>query len=523
MFLFEQFKTLKQVSHYAKYTRKWFIKAALDKQQLQEQFDLVCGCVMSALKNRKSLSVSEFKKIEEELRSKCNELKKMQFYQHVFNVLFTLRPPNDSIENAKSFVEAFNIKNDLNVKKNFIRLYTQKALEFELTEKEEKELVYRCDELIARKIKNCKKLSAVIALGLCATKDWHRAIELPNLTHGPLNILAQRALNENDIDSAFKITHRTITLNKWNPTCIPSNTDKLFSLCEKLNMQFNEPSIKELVNVLERHGHHAKTTNINLSGTCNMCKNQLEVVRTLTNAEFNILQTEFMNNVVKGADIYQNTTPEEWDSFEQMIQKNGPFDIVIDGLNVSYQANLNNVQANGLSKLSLSNDYYKSPCSYSLADAAKQLIDEGRRVLVIGKKHMKVWSTMEDIRQIATVFLVENDSNDDIFLLYAAIYSGENACILTRDHMRNHKHAIGEEYDELFKLWQQEHWYSFEFSQSGSIELVKPIQYKMYIHKVDEFWHVPFEAKDNVVSNIWKNYELPENWACIRIKDNFEC
>lgn len=46
-----------------------------------------------------------------------------------------------------------------------------------------------------------------------------------------------------------------------------------------------------------------------------------------------------MTKVVKGDDIYRKTTPEEWRTFERVIKENGPFDIVMDGLNVSYATN----------------------------------------------------------------------------------------------------------------------------------------------------------------------------------------
>lgn len=56
----------------------------------------------------------------------------------------------------------------------------------------------------------------------------------------------------------------------------------------------------------------------------------------ITEKEFDILKAEFMKNVVNGADIYHKTTPAEWEAFERTIRENGPFDIVMDGLNVAY-------------------------------------------------------------------------------------------------------------------------------------------------------------------------------------------
>lgn len=93
-----------------------------------------------------------------------------------------------------------------------------------------------------------------------------------------------------------------------------------------------------------------------------MCKSNLDAVR-ITPKDFTALQHEFLNNVVNGDDIYQKTTPEEWQAFEQIIKQNGPFDIVMDGLNVSYLANDQNIHRDG--KFVFSKFKQKQrPCAY---------------------------------------------------------------------------------------------------------------------------------------------------------------
>lgn len=111
-------------------------------------------------------------------------------------------------------------------------------------------------------------------------------------------------------------------------------------------------------------------------------------------------------------------------------------------------------------------------------------------------------------------------SEDDIFLLYAAIHSGPNAYILSNDYMRQHKVAMGPQFNELFKKWQQEHWYGFTIGKDKPIELIKPMAFKMYSHKIDETWHLPFKTNAEIESKTWNKYEQPKNWACVRIKLN---
>lgn len=81
--------------------------------------------------------------------------------------------------------------------------------------------------------------------------------------------------------------------------------------------------------------------------------------------------------------------------------------------------------------------------------------------------------------------------------------------------MRQHKFAIGRQYDDLFKRWQQEHWYGFTFGKDTPIKLFKPMQFKMHCHKVNDHWHLPFKLNEEI--DTFSNYELPKNWACIRL------
>lgn len=113
-------------------------------------------------------------------------------------------------------------------------------------------------------------------------------------------------------------------------------------------------------------------------------------------------------------------------------------------------------------------------------------------------------------------------SHDDIFLLYAGIHGGRSAQILTNDRMQDHRDAIGDKCYELFKLWQQEHWYRIKLGRNNQIELVKPMPYKMHIHKNADCWHIPFISRESLEFNVWDSYRLPENWACIRIKKSVE-
>lgn len=46
-----------------------------------------------------------------------------------------------------------------------------------------------------------------------------------------------------------------------------------------------------------------------------------------------------MNRVIIGSDIYRKTNPRELQRFKKFIEDTKPYDIVIDGLNISYIQN----------------------------------------------------------------------------------------------------------------------------------------------------------------------------------------
>lgn len=72
-------------------------------------------------------------------------------------------------------------------------------------------------------------------------------------------------------------------------------------------------------------------------GTCQFCSNRLDLLQ-VTTEEFEQLKAEFFKHVIIGKNIFTKSTPEELERFKDFINKMDKFDVVIDGLNVSYLA-----------------------------------------------------------------------------------------------------------------------------------------------------------------------------------------
>lgn len=75
---------------------------------------------------------------------------------------------------------------------------------------------------------------------------------------------------------------------------------------------------------------------------------------------------------------------------------------------------------------------------------------------MLGRVHMNRWPkrNWEYITNNSTVFLTQNISQDDPYLLYCALNSGKDTVIVTRDLMRGHKFLLKDSKDKiLFSRW----------------------------------------------------------------------
>lgn len=83
-------------------------------------------------------------------------------------------------------------------------------------------------------------------------------------------------------------------------------------------------------------------------------------------------------------------------------------------------------------------------------------VRQNKRILVLGRQHMKNWplKNWDYITKNSTVFLTENISQDDPYLLYCALNSGKDTILVTNDFMRGHKFRLkSPKHKQLFSRW----------------------------------------------------------------------
>ncbi|XP_067895369.1 mitochondrial ribonuclease P catalytic subunit [Heterodontus francisci] len=241
-------------------------------------------------------------------------------------------------------------------------------------------------------------------------------------------------------------------------------------------------------------------TTILHSGECHVCNTLLESIQ-LNEEEYNVLRECVMNDVIQGTDIFKKTTPQELQHFQTFVKSRLPFDVVIDGLNVA------NIAAKGNQ-------------SRILLEVVSHLAQQNLRVLVLGRKHMlrgtRSWDKghMTALQTYADCFFTANISEDDPFLLYATIHSGNHCKFLSRDLMRDHKACLSDKNTRrLFFKWQRGHQLVLARYNPGhkmKFEIIP--KYDTIVQTTSNTWHIPYDEEG--VKRC--SYEVPRKWLCLQ-------
>uniref|UniRef100_A0A3B4Z6L9 Mitochondrial ribonuclease P catalytic subunit n=1 Tax=Seriola lalandi dorsalis TaxID=1841481 RepID=A0A3B4Z6L9_SERLL len=228
-------------------------------------------------------------------------------------------------------------------------------------------------------------------------------------------------------------------------------------------------------------------------GLCRCCGSELESIQ-LTAEEYQQLKDRVMTDIIQGQDVFNKTTPEELEHFKAFVQRKPAFDVVVDGLNV---ANTN-----------------KDKSKLSLLAVVSELERQGLTVLVLGRKHMlratRSWErhNMNLIQEKAHCFFTDDISEDDPFLLYATLHSGNHCRFVSRDLMRDHKACLPDGATRrLFFKWQRGH----QLVVDGYV--VSILKYDTTIQTSGDSWHVPYDDTEDR-----STYEVPQQWLCLTQK-----
>ncbi|XP_045573259.1 mitochondrial ribonuclease P catalytic subunit isoform X5 [Salmo salar] len=190
----------------------------------------------------------------------------------------------------------------------------------------------------------------------------------------------------------------------------------------------------------------------------------------------------------------------ELESFKNFVKRKPAFDVVIDGLNVA-------------------NIGIKGNQSQTLLEVVSELERQGLVILVLGRKHMqrpsRSWDRhdMSLVQQKAHCFFTDNISEDDPFLLYATLHSGNHCNFVSRDLMRDHKACLPDGATRrLFFKWQRGHQLVLSSYTPGKrVRFQRILSYDTIVQTNGGSWHIPYD--ENGAERC--TYEVPQKWLCL--------
>ncbi|GBN23727.1 Mitochondrial ribonuclease P catalytic subunit [Araneus ventricosus] len=266
------------------------------------------------------------------------------------------------------------------------------------------------------------------------------------------------------------------------------------------NCSFKISKVIETIFLRKNHPNKWNVSHAKISrrGECNSCKSILKLV-DLSDEDFLELRDNFLERSVKKSDIFINTTKKEFDQYIKFINTHKPFEFVLDGLNAAH---------------TFAGDKNPKTLAAHLLKIVDRLSKYSDNVLVLGRHHMHRWPVhiMNRISQKATLFSTSNSSQDDPYMVYAALASGPEAFIVSQDLMRDHIARLDDpKFIWQFKRWQQTHQIYLSVDEDNKFKFLEPLRYSINIQgSMGEGWHIPYDDKI-----ILDPYEELNNWLCV--------
>ncbi|XP_017029120.1 mitochondrial ribonuclease P catalytic subunit [Drosophila kikkawai] len=415
-----------------------------------------------------------------------------------------------------------------------LRVYNAAYHERPLSATEQAEILQICDTLQADHETLDASSCEHLIHGLVATNnDWQRALpllQMVKITSTPsvaaYSALAGKAFSAEEqpenLDLAWRLLEEMASARKLprcevyltlldrlakQPSQVPAQLRQLLQFLERHEILVSQrvaERLSKLAQQLPAHVLQAKVTQLGALGKCQACQQHLQPV-AISDEQFRQLSECFLERVLIRSDVFQRSSPKEVTRFKKYVERTAPYDCVIDGLNVAYSTGTK-----------------KSPQQLAklVATVVRHFREQDKRVLVLGREHMRNWSkqAMHYVQNNASLFLTSNLSQDDPFLLYATLRSGQDTDFFSRDLMRSHAFHLGPELKPIFRRWQQEHQFSLiTQTQTGQIIVKEPIRHRLCAHEAaDGTWHVPYcEA---YTLNPTESFEVPAKWLCLKLR-----
>ena len=293
--------------------------------------------------------------------------------------------------------------------------------------------------------------------------------ELGNLprTFALFREIEQRNLNPDDA------LVRSVFLSLRQTDDIAAYVDLINQGLRKHATILEEASEKEATELLTARGWTVKPTTIHQNGKCNCCSSQLEPP-TLDEGLQKMLRSEMQRMLERTKDVVM------FSRFQKWLKKNGPFDVIVDGLNVAFAGTGTMVPGN-------------------ISKVVNHFEALGHRVAVLAKAHVLTYEPLRHLQFAGRLFCVDESRLDDLYWIYAAVEGGLEVQCITNDKMRDHARHLDPSKIPLFVKWKMAHRVEFEFAGKRKDLVVHPRAMYYTISQISQedsvnHWHLPCDG-----------------------------
>ena len=230
-----------------------------------------------------------------------------------------------------------------------------------------------------------------------------------------------------------------------------------------------------------------KTSKVSEIGMCSNCGNQLRCgisPSDISQLECEIIKLSSNDSLLHGKKMDKKMC-QELDNFKEFVKEKGPFDVIIDGLNVGLHGSMANRQ-----NMVFSTDRLKATINYFVGQKKKVLLIIRHKALVRNNAEGLITNMDNTCSVFANKF-----NNDDLYLLYAAAFSGmQQVQVVTNDRLRDHRLLLPIDLWWTFLRWTRLSCVSFTTNDSGKIKFTRQ-KFDPVVQRAGNSWHFP--AKDD--------------------------
>jgi len=216
-------------------------------------------------------------------------------------------------------------------------------------------------------------------------------------------------------------------------------------------------------------GWEVVSSTVSDEGICSGCGSKLEAV------DLNEEEYQAFKEGVAALAEKQEKQSNLFKKYKEWMEKNGPYDIIIDGANVAF----------------FGQSYFDFQ---QIADAVEHIKASqlGKKPLVLlhvnraqGKaaEKPKAAKLLASLSEANCLFTTPQGSNDDWYWIYAAVAAGGNGLLVSNDEMRDHIFQLLA--PKYFHKWKQRHQVRYMFTNNGKFVLTMPPPYTTCVQRLD--------------------------------------